>query len=122
MVTIKAAWLVVAVGAALVAACGSSPKTTEAPQAEGADQSVSNQNAAPKAGGVECAAEVLLECGPGTVDGCTLGLTLVHACVPKDAMAGPPCEQELAKVCPEHQMDGCLMSPPTTATHVCVTQ
>lgn len=102
----------------MVAACGASDKPAAVAVPDIAkDTGTGNPGAA-----LGCDAEILRECGPGTVDGCTLGLTLVHVCVPKDETAGPPCEQELAKVCPEHQMDGCLMSPPTTATHVCVTQ
>ncbi len=33
---------------------------------------------------------------------------------------GPPCEQEIAMVCPEGQIDGCLRTPAVSARHVCV--
>ena len=33
---------------------------------------------------------------------------------------GVPCEQEIAKVCPDGQIDGCLKTPREGTTHQCV--
>ncbi len=66
-----------------------------------------------------CAQEIALRCEHG-VDGCVEGKTTEHVCVPPDATPGPPCEQEIAKVCPDGQSDGCLRTPPVSANHICV--
>ena len=34
--------------------------------------------------------------------------------------AGTPCEQEIALVCPDGQIDGCLKTPREGTTHACV--
>lgn len=34
--------------------------------------------------------------------------------------AGTPCEQEIALVCPDGQIDGCLKTPQEGTTHACV--
>ncbi len=33
---------------------------------------------------------------------------------------GQPCEQEIAMVCPDGQIDGCLKQPAEGTTHACV--
>jgi hypothetical protein len=71
----------------------------------------------PAAGG--CAQEISIRCANG-VDGCIGGKTTEHVCVPADATPGPPCEQEIARVCPDGQIDGCLQTPPVSKTHLCV--
>jgi hypothetical protein len=71
----------------------------------------------PVAGG--CAQEIALRCASG-VDGCIGGKTTEHVCVPADATPGPPCEQEIAIVCPEGQVDACLQTPRPAANHICI--
>jgi hypothetical protein len=74
--------------------------------------------------GVGCATATAqvpaLVCDAGLVDGCTGGLTSVHACVAKDAKAGPPCAQGPALTCPAGQADACVHEPPQASNHVCV--
>jgi hypothetical protein len=33
---------------------------------------------------------------------------------------GQPCSQEIALVCPDGQIDACLVTPPAATTHACV--
>ncbi len=73
----------------------------------------------PPASSGGCAREISIRCANG-VDGCIGGKTTEHVCVPADANPGPPCEQEIAMVCPEGQIDGCLRTPAVSARHVCV--
>ena len=67
-----------------------------------------------------CAATSKLSCAAGQVDGCTGGLTSVHACVPSDAKAGAPCAQAAALSCPSDMVDACTFAPPYASNHVCV--
>jgi hypothetical protein len=97
------------------AAAGSAPAGTAAVEA-----------ARPAAGGATiptpdaCAATSKLVCAAGQVDGCTGGLTSVHACVPSDAKAGAPCAQGPALSCPNDMIDACTFAPPYASNHVCV--
>jgi hypothetical protein len=75
--------------------------------------------AAPAAS-VGCATATTLACDADQTDGCTGGLTTVHACVAKDAKAGAPCAQPPAATCPTGQVDACLHDPPQSSNHVCV--
>ncbi|HMG52593.1 MAG TPA: hypothetical protein VK601_03905, partial [Kofleriaceae bacterium] len=56
----------------------------------------------------------------GQVDGCTGGLTSVHACVAADAKGGTPCAQGAALTCPTGQIDACTYTPPYASNHVCI--
>lgn len=67
-----------------------------------------------------CASASKLSCAAGQVDGCTGGLTSVHACVPSDAKAGPPCAQGAALTCASDMTDACGFAPPYASNHVCV--
>ncbi len=67
------------------------------------------------------AQEIAIRCATG-VDGCDGGKTTEHVCVPLDATLGPPCEPELALVCPAGQIDGCLRTPRAAARHICIFQ
>ena len=93
-----------------LAACGGSKPATSPGTGPGTGPEP------PKTG---CAREIAIRCMNG-VDGCDDGRTTEHVCVPVDAKAGPACELELALVCPEGQIDGCLRSPPVSRNHVCV--
>jgi len=39
---------------------------------------------------------------------------------PAAASAGLSCENEIARECPDGQVDACLATPPAAATHICV--
>jgi hypothetical protein len=67
-----------------------------------------------------CATPSKLSCAAGQVDGCTGGLTSVHACVPSDAKAGAPCAQGPGLTCPNDLIDACTFAPPYASNHVCV--
>lgn len=67
-----------------------------------------------------CATPSKLSCAAGQVDGCTGGLTSVHACVAADAKAGAPCAQGPALTCPNDLTDACSFAPPYASNHVCV--
>jgi hypothetical protein len=67
-----------------------------------------------------CATASKLSCAAGQVDGCTGGLTSVHACVAADAKPGSPCAQGAALTCPDGQIDACGFAPPYASNHVCV--
>jgi hypothetical protein len=67
-----------------------------------------------------CATPSKLSCAAGQVDGCTGGLTSVHACVPSDAKPGAPCAQGPALTCPSDLIDACTFAPPYASNHVCV--
>lgn len=83
--------------------------------------SAATGSAAPPIGtGVGCATATTLVCDAGQRDGCAGGLLSVHACVAKDAKAGPPCAQPPAMTCPDGQTDACLHDPPQANNHVCV--
>ncbi|HSJ99922.1 MAG TPA: hypothetical protein VK932_01730 [Kofleriaceae bacterium] len=100
--------LALALALALLAACGGSAPPASSPPSTGEP---------PSTGG--CAQEIAIRCANG-VDGCIDGRTTEHVCVPADATLGPSCELEIAMVCPEGQIDGCLRTPPVSARHVCV--
>ena len=95
---------------ALAACSGGNKPAPAQPPGPGADP------AAPRNG---CAQEIAIRCMAG-VDGCEGNKTTEHICVPADAKVGPPCEQEIALVCPEDQIDGCLRNPRVSANHICV--
>lgn len=67
-----------------------------------------------------CASTSKLTCEASQVDGCTGGLTSVHACVARDAKAGTPCAQGAALTCPTGQIDACTYVPPYASNHICV--
>ncbi|HEX3477848.1 MAG TPA: hypothetical protein VHT91_22655 [Kofleriaceae bacterium] len=67
-----------------------------------------------------CATASKLACAAGQVDGCTGGLTSVHACVASDAKPGSPCAQGPALTCPNEMIDACVYAPPYASNHVCV--
>jgi len=67
-----------------------------------------------------CATPSKLTCAAGQVDGCTGGLTSVHACVAADAKLGSPCAQGAALTCPNDRIDACGFAPPYASNHVCV--
>lgn len=77
-------------------------------------------------GGQSCADASTLTCAEGLSDGCQLKdtagapLTVIHVCVPAEETAGPPCEQEIAKVCGPNLTDACLLDPSPAKVHVCV--
>jgi hypothetical protein len=105
--------LALALTLALLAACGGSSPPAASPPSTGEPAPGEPANI----GG--CAKEIAIRCANG-VDGCIGGKTTEHVCVPDDATPGPSCELELAMVCPEGQIDGCLRTPPVSARHVCV--
>jgi hypothetical protein len=39
---------------------------------------------------------------------------------PPPSDTAPPCSQEIARTCPDGQIDACLLTPPAADTHVCV--
>lgn len=101
-----------------LAACGGSSDTPVASPGTGTGTGTgTDPDRPPPAEG--CAREIAIRCMNG-VDGCDDGRTIEHVCVPLDAKAGPACELEIALVCPEGQIDGCLRSPPVSRNHVCV--
>lgn len=104
--------LALALALALLAACGGSSPPAAAPPSPGPAPGEPSS-----IGG--CAKEIAIRCANG-VDGCIGGKTTEHVCVPEDATPGPGCELEIAMVCPEGQIDGCLRTPPVSARHVCV--
>ena len=67
-----------------------------------------------------CATPSKLACPAGQVDGCTGGLTSVHACVASDAKPGAPCAQGPALTCANDAIDACGFAPPYASNHVCV--
>jgi hypothetical protein len=90
---------------------GDAPVTPDAPTTGGAPN-------VPTQG--PCANKIKISCEAGQQDGCDTGLTTLHVCVPQKEKAGPPCEQEIAKVCDPGFVDACLASPPPATKHVCV--
>jgi len=103
-----------------LAACGGSKQPVSSPGP------VSSPDPAAGGGGSGaatsgCAREIAIRCANG-VDGCDSGRTTEHVCVPLDATAGPPCEQELALACPAGQIDACLRTPRAAALHICIFQ
>lgn len=78
--------------------------------------------------GPACELEVVIQCGPGFVDGCLVqhapsssgALTTHHVCVAQDERNDIPCAQEIARQCPPGQMDACLLTPAASEFHVCV--
>ncbi len=94
-----------------LAACGS--KGANAPANPTLDPAPTGQTS------TGCAQEISIRCVSG-VDGCMDGRTTAHVCVPSDAQAGPPCEQEIALQCPEGQEDACLRQPAVSDKHICV--
>jgi hypothetical protein len=113
--------LVVALVAALaLCACGggNKPDPRSSPPSPGpAGEPSPGPAGAPATGG--CAQEIALRCATG-VDGCIGNKTTEHVCVPADARPGPPCEQEIAIVCPDGQEDACLQTPRPATNHICV--
>lgn len=103
------------------AATGSAPGQAAVPAGTSAAEA-----ARPPSGGATtptpdaCATPSKLACAAGQVDGCTGGLTSVHACVPSDAKAGAPCAQGPALTCPNDLIDACSFAPPYASNHVCV--
>lgn len=71
-------------------------------------------------GALACSVEIALACPADTTDGCGDGRTVFHVCVADGETAGPPCTQEIAKVCGEGQVDACLATPAYAENHVCV--
>jgi len=69
---------------------------------------------------VACATAAAPPCAAGQVDGCTGGLTSVHACVASDAKGGTPCGQGAALSCPTGQIDACTYTPPYASNHICI--
>lgn len=67
-----------------------------------------------------CATPSKLACPAGQVDGCTGGLTSVHACVAADAKPGGPCAQGPALTCANDAIDACGFAPPYASNHICV--
>ena len=69
-----------------------------------------------------CDKEVALTCEAGFTDGCLAKLTTVHVCVAdSEKKAGPPpCKMEIARQCPDGQVDACLTRPRQARTHICV--
>ncbi|MDX2091100.1 MAG: hypothetical protein SFX73_24785 [Kofleriaceae bacterium] len=45
-------------------------------------------------------------------------LLVTHVCLPDDATAGPPCEQEIQRVCPSGQYEACTAQH--APSHLCV--
>ncbi len=120
---------------ALAAACGGSdapattPSSTDEPGASTAEEPSSSeepgtaeQPAAAPARALGCDKEVALTCDKGFTDGCLSKLTVVHACVAdSEKKAGPPaCKMEIARQCPDGQVDACSTKPRQARTHVCV--
>jgi hypothetical protein len=95
----------------VLAACGGSkPKTEPEPEPD----------PAPTHGAVPCSAELALACPGEAPDGCLDNRTEFHVCAPAGEAAGPPCEQEIAKVCDAGQIDACVATPRFAANHICV--
>lgn len=111
--------LAIAAALALCACGGGKPPASQAspPSPGPAGAPDPGSAGAPATGG--CAQEIALRCATG-VDGCVGNLTTEHVCVPVDARPGPPCEQEIAMVCPDGQVDACLQTPRPAANHICV--
>lgn len=66
-------------------------------------------------------------CGGSKSDDTTTPSTSTSNTDPAAGSAAPtgdgvPCEQEIALVCPEGQIDGCLKTPAEGTTHACVAQ
>ena len=107
------------------AASGSAPGSAAGQAATPAGTSAV-EAARPASGGATiptpeaCATPSKLSCAAGQVDGCTGGLTSVHACVAADAKAGSPCAQGAALTCPNDMIDACGFAPPYASNHVCV--
>jgi hypothetical protein len=106
---------------------GSAAGSAQAPGQPAAPAGTSAAEAArPASGGATtptpeaCATASKLSCAAGQVDGCTGGLTSVHACVAADAKAGSPCAQGSALTCPNDMIDACGFAPPYASNHVCV--
>ena len=76
-------------------------------------------------GGQRVICVVLLVDAPEVSGGCERLLTLdcgfsFGRYVAAVWMTGPPCEQEIALVCPDGLIDACLLAPPAAETHICV--
>lgn len=105
---------------------GSAPAGSAAGQAATPAGASAVEAARPASGGATtptpeaCATASKLSCAAGQVDGCTGGLTSVHACVAADAKAGSPCAQGAALTCPNDMIDACGFAPPYASNHVCV--
>ena len=108
------------------AASGGSAPGSAAGQAATPAGTSAAEAARPASGGATtptpeaCATPSKLSCAAGQVDGCTGGLTSVHACVAADAKAGSPCAQGAALTCPNDMIDACGFAPPYASNHVCV--
>ena len=102
-----------------LAGCGSKPTPTSSPSPGSDPTSSPPSPKVPPQGGLSCEKEIALRCVQG-LDGCQGGKTLVHMCVPSESQPGPPCEQEIAQVCPVGQTDACLRTPRVSANHLCV--
>src|SRR5678816_4439471 len=93
---------------ASLAACGGGTKTPNKPEPK------------PTTGALACSVEISLACAEGSADGCGDGRTAFHVCVADGETAGPPCSQEIAKVCGDDQIDACLATPAYADNHLCV--
>jgi hypothetical protein len=117
--------ILIATSILLAAACGGAQdKDKEQPVANVSSPSTGSEPAAGEpaatSGGVECAAEILLECGAGFSDGCVGDRTMFHVCVADGEAAGPTCDKEVMKVCPTGQVDACTTTPQYAMSHLCV--
>jgi len=114
----------------VLAACGSKSQPTTTSSTSNST-GATNDNAAASG---PCADWVGSSCGGGLVDSCTIknaqgeSVTLIRTCVVA-ATVGPPCAQEIALDCsepgakltvPRDLIDGCLVSPPKTSSHICI--
>jgi hypothetical protein len=104
---VKQLWIIL-----VLAACGGGTKsggTTPVPTPAPVEPADGN-----------CAKEIAIRCMAPGVDGCDTKRTTSHVCVPADEVAGPPCTQEIAKQCPEGQIDACLRTPAVATNHLCI--
>jgi hypothetical protein len=115
-------WIAIVVAAACSAPANPGPTTLAPAPAPGPAQEPVPADPTQADTGLTCDKEIAIRCRAPGVDGCDTKRTTHHVCVAQDAVAGPPCSQELAQVCPAGQVDACLQKPQVAANHICVLQ